>query len=79
MGCCNIKRENTELQISIHTFSMKHTSEFNEVCLDSQPKGEDLEKKLNSTYGSTTSVLCLTTRKDLESAFLVPVLNRSRN
>ncbi|OMJ73105.1 hypothetical protein SteCoe_28277 [Stentor coeruleus] len=79
MGCCNIKRDHTELQMSIHTFSMKHTSEFNEICLDSQPKGEDIEKKLNSTYGSTTSILSFTNRKDLESAFLIPVVNRSRN
>ncbi|OMJ88976.1 hypothetical protein SteCoe_8988 [Stentor coeruleus] len=78
MGCCSIKRENTNFQMSMNSFSMKHTNEFNEVCLDSLPKGDDNDKKLNTTFSSVASVNCLTSRKDLESAFLMPAVNRSR-
>lgn len=78
MGCCSIKRENTDFQMSNYSFSMKHTNEFNEVCLDSLPKGEDNDKKLNTTNCSAASANCLTSRKDLESAFLMPTVKRSR-
>ncbi|OMJ65774.1 hypothetical protein SteCoe_37638 [Stentor coeruleus] len=79
MGCCSsIKSENTEFQISMYSFSMKHTNEFNEVCLDSLPKGDDTDKKLNTTFSSAGSANYLTSRKDLESAFLMPTVGRLR-
>lgn len=76
MGCCNSNRENTDFQMSMHTFSIKNTSEFSEVCLDSLPKGEDHDKKLNTTFGSSISTNCLTNRRDIENAFLMPAVHR---
>lgn len=73
MGCCNLKIENTGMQANSSSLSIGKNSEFNEVCLDSLPKSENTEKKLCSTYGSTSASY---NRKDIEIAFLSPAVHR---
>ena len=79
MGCCNLKRELTDFQLSIQSGNIRQTNEFNEVCLDSMPKNDDFDKKLNTTVGSTGTYHCVTQRKDIEAAFLMPTIRRNPN